>query len=125
MTKSTTLRRSRYRGGKTIDVASDSQNQTGEISVLETRKLLGITNRITINKHLKALGLYGRDFLTWNEVEEVYKLYCFLGLKPGYNSRKMYLFLVQKGVINQVFSRYQINPTEQFKRLKNDYCNQR
>ncbi|GEM_PF-1656311 len=112
----------RYRGGKTINIPSNSDS--GLISINECRNLLSINSRYTMNEYLKLLGFFGQHFLNWDEVKEILKLRVFLGLKPGYNSKEMYLMLREQGFLQDIFTSYGIDIETRLRRIKDEYYKQ-
>jgi len=111
----------RYKGGKTLSISS---TDSGLISIRECRKLLNIDTRYTINEYLKSLGFFGNHFLTWEQFKELLQLKTFLSLKPGYNSKTMYLLLRKQGSLQSLFTDYDIDIEAKLRRLQNEY-NQR
>lgn len=122
MPKAKTRSPRQYKGGKTLNVPCNSQS--GLVSVGDCRTLLAIATRDTINDYLKTLELFGRDFLNWEEFFEVLKLQAFLGLKPGYNSKKMYLVLRSGNAIAEIFDIYKIDVEARLERIQDEYNNQ-
>ncbi len=112
----------RYTGGKTLLVPCDSSS--GLISIADCRTLLAIATRDTMNDYLKTLGLFGRDFLNWDEFQELLRIQAFLGLKHGYNSKQMYLLLRDQGNLQNLFANYGIDIEQRFRRIQGDYHKQ-
>lgn len=110
--KLTTDERNNFAGRTVLMSSGDG------LPIQKVRPLLQIRTRLTFNRHLKALGLYGRKYISWEDIKEVLKLQLFLGIKPGYNSRKMYLILKERGKIDAVFKQYQINVNQHLEMLK-------
>lgn len=109
----------RYKERKTLDIpVSKNSSPVRPLSVLEVRQALSISTRATINAHLKALGLFGRDYLLWDEVCEVLALQLFLGIKPGQCSRQMYLILRDSGNLTKIFNDYQIDLDSHIRRIQ-------
>lgn len=109
----------RYTGGKTLNIPCGNRDEL--ISIADCRTLLMIATRDTINDYLKTLGLYGRDFITWEEFARVLELQVFLGLKPGQNSKEMYRFLEELGHLPHIFQEFGIDVETRFRRLQVDY----
>ncbi|MBD2730925.1 hypothetical protein H6G96_32560 [Nostoc sp. FACHB-892] len=108
----------RYRKGMTINIPCGGEFGDGELlGILEVRRLLCVSTRETINTDLKAIGLFGRDFLNWGEVRQILKMRLFLSLRPGYNSREMYLSLNDEE-LNQIFEHFGINLNAHFERIQ-------
>lgn len=101
--------------GRTITISPGSDL----LPTNQVRKLLGIRTRYSFNEHLKVLGLFGRRFLNWSDIKLILELQLFLGIKPGFNSRKMFIILHNKGKLESLFNSYQININQHLERLKN------
>jgi hypothetical protein len=110
-----------YKGGKTLIISSTSSRLIG---VKECKQMLGIDSRYTMNQYLKTLGLFGNHFLTWEQFKELLQLKTFLSLKPGYNSKTMYLLLRKQGSLQSIFTKYDIDIEAKLRKLQNDH-NQR
>lgn len=85
---------------KTVTVAAWGENEEPPVSVSELRQALGITTRHTINEHLKALGLFGKKYLTWEEAKHVIGMHCWVQIKLGDKkfSKKKYAALHDKSL---------------------------
>ena len=101
--------------GRTVTISPGSDI----LPTNQVRKLLGIRTRYSFNEHLKVLGLFGRKFLNWNDIKLILELQLFLGIKPGFNSREMFVLLQSKGKLESLFNSCQINVNEHLERLKN------
>ncbi|MFB2924036.1 hypothetical protein, partial [Aerosakkonema funiforme] len=121
----TTPRRYDY---KTISV--NSANADG-ISVLNLRRLLGISTRDTINSYLKALGYFSpkkeQKILGWGQVREVLALHLWLklgvekALGKQTHTHFTYIALKNAGLAEQALSLEGIDLEKQFQELKNEY----
>lgn len=111
------------RRGKTVDVASWEEGSDRPLSVLEVRQLLGIRTRTTINKHLKALGLFGSSFLNWQQVRDIAGMNCWLYCGIGNHSRRQYIALKAKGLESEALKLHGINLDKYLEDLK-DATNQ-
>ncbi len=111
----------RYKGGKTLSICVKNTNL---ISIKNCMNLLSINSRYTMNEYLKTLGFFGNRHLTWEQFKELLQLKTFLSLKPGYNSKIMYLLLRKQGCLQSLFTDYDIDIEAKLRRLQNEY-NQR
>ena len=89
-----------------------------EISIRECRVLLDIQSRDTINEYLKALDLFGRDRISWQEFRRILELQVFLGLKHGRNSKADFLKLSQSELASKFFA-HGVDIENRFQSLKN------
>lgn len=96
---------------------SSTLRETG-ISIRECRILLDIQSRDTINEYLKALDLFGRDRVSWQEFRRILELQVFLGLKHGRNSKADFLKLSPTELTSR-FSAHGVDIESRFKSLKN------
>jgi hypothetical protein len=115
----TTKKSHRKREKKAITIPVSGS--TGILSKKECKRLLGLFSEDTINDYFRTLGLFGQDFITWDDFKEILKLQMFLGLKPGYNSQTMFLTLRQQGIIDNLLDDYGININKRLEKIKNDY----
>jgi len=95
-----------------------STSREEKISIRECRVLLDIQSRDTINEYLKALNLFGRDRISWQEFRRILELQVFLGLKHGRNSKADFLKLSQSE-LTSMFSRFGIDIESRLLSLRN------
>lgn len=108
----------RYCKGITINIPCGGEFGDRELlGILEVRRLLGVSTRETINTDLKAIKLFGRDFINWEEVRQILKMRLFLSLRPGYNSREMYLLLSEEA-LSQIFEHFGIDVDAHLERIQ-------
>ncbi|MDZ8138854.1 MAG: hypothetical protein RM049_26720 [Nostoc sp. DedQUE04] len=88
-----------------------------KISIQDCRSLLQIQSRDTMTEYLRLFDLLGCRFISWKEFRRILELQAFLGLKPGCNSKAMFLDL-SVADIQQMFAYHKIDITERFLQLQ-------
>lgn len=87
------------------------------LTIKQSRSLLNITTRQTINEYLKCFNLFGRETITWEEFRRLLELQTFRGLKPGSNSKAQFLDYSQDE-LNKMFTSHSVNIERKLKQLK-------
>jgi hypothetical protein len=79
-----------------------------QLSIKECRNLLRIQSKDTINKYLKALKLFGKKYLNWEQIRQVLELQIYLGLKHGRNSKEKFCQMTRQQ-IEETFKSYGVD----------------
>lgn len=90
------------------------------LRIKEARNLLDIRTRYTINRSLKALDLFGRPKLTWEEFRLVLEMQVFLGLKHGRNSRAQFCEMTEGDRIT-TFKKHGIDIEKRFTAIRDNF----